>query len=99
MQTLAQTLETALTRRARNIAALNGERPGAHTLDTIAECDGRIAACRVLLAMPAAERQEHAIRLLCEGAQMQPAVGNARLTRAAEMDLYADAASGRCTLV
>ena len=98
MQTLAQTLETALTRRARNIAALSGERPGAHTLDTIAECDGWIAACRAVLAFPTEERRDHAIRLLCEGAQMQPAVGNARLTRAAEMDLYADAVSGRLTL-
>jgi hypothetical protein len=98
MQTLTQTLEIALTRRTRNIAALSGERPGAHTLDTIAECDGRIAACRAVLAFPTEERRDHAIRLLCEGAQMQPAVGNARLTRAAEMDLYADAVSGRLTL-
>lgn len=99
MQTLTQLLADTTARRARNIAALNGERPGAHTLDTIAECDGRIAACRILLAMPAAERQEHVIRLLCEAANMQPVTGNAHLIRAAEMDLYADAASGRYTLV
>ena len=99
MLTLTQTLETARARRARNIAALNGERPGAHTLDTIAECDGRITACRTLLAMPVAERQEHAVRLLCEAANMQPATGNAHLTRAAEMELYAHAASGRYALV
>ena len=99
MQTLSQTLEATLARRARNIAALSGERPGAHTLDTIAECDGRITACRVLLAMPTAERQEHAVRLLCETASMQPVTGNAHLIRAAEAELYAHAASGRYALV
>ncbi len=96
--TLTQLLADTTARRARNIAALNGERPGAHTLDTIAECDGRITACRVLLAMPAVERQEHAIRLLCEAANMQPVTGNAHLIRAAEAELYAHAARGRYTL-
>ena len=99
MLTLTQLLADTTARRARNIAALSGERPGAHTLDTIAECDGRIAACRVLLAMPAVERQEHAIRLLCEAANMQPVTGNAHLIRAAEAELYAHAASGRYALV
>ena len=95
---LTAALQTSISRRARHVAALSGERPGAHTLDTIAECDGRITACRVLLAMPAAERQEHAVRLLCEAANMQPVTGNAHLIRAAEAELYAHAASGRYTL-
>ena len=99
MKTLTQLLADTTARRARNIAALSGERPGAHTLDTIAECDGRITACRVLLAMPAEERRDHAIRLLCEAANMQPVTGNAHLIRAAEAELYAHAASGRYALV
>ena len=49
--------------------------------------------------MPAAERQEHAIRLLCEAANMQPVTGNAHLIRVAEAELYAHAASGRYALV
>ena len=47
MQNLAENLETALTRRARNIAALSRERPGAPPLETIAESARRIRACRV----------------------------------------------------
>lgn len=95
---LTAALQTSISRRARHVAALSGERPGAHTLDTIAECDGRIAGCRALLAFPLVERRDHAIRMLCEGAQMQPVTGNARLTRDAEMELYADAVSGRLPL-
>ncbi len=99
MQTLSQTLEATLARRARNVTFLSGERPGAHTLDTIAECEGRATACRILLALPIAERRDHAIRLLCESAQASTVHGSALLIRAAEMDLYADAATGRLALV
>ena len=98
MQTLSLTLEATLARRARNVAFLSSERPTSHTLDTIAECEGRAAACRILLALPVAERRDHAVRLLCESAQASTVHGSALLIRAAEMELYADAATGRLTL-
>lgn len=99
MQTLTEALESALKRRSLNVTFLSGSRPTSHTLDTIAECEGRATACRSLLAISAAERRDHAIRLMCELAQAQPVFGNARLIRDAEIGLYADAVSGRISLI
>lgn len=99
LMTLTQALDSLTARRARNVAYLSGERPTSHTLDTIAVIEGQATACRTLLAFPTEQRRDHAVRLLCEGALMQPATGNAHMIRVAEMEIYADAVSGRLNLV
>lgn len=98
--TIAAAINSETARRTRCCEALSD--PGSlhsltGTLDAIAVSTGRLTALKHLAEMPAAERRDHAIRLLC-AATARRATNNDAIALAAEIEVYADAASGRMDL-
>lgn len=99
--TLSSLLTAEIARRLRVATALIGlpDHSAIGTLDQIAEITGRIVALKALRAFPAAERREHAIRLLAESSRRMTLTGAALSAARAEQEVYADAVSGLISLV